>query len=136
MYLWLDSLLWSISRAYRRRKIKRSRIYAKLLEPIPPIDRMLERQIERPAILVTKEKPLSRAEPWPIMTRYQREQLQEKLTDEAIIASIERGQYRQPDAWPQYRRGELASACAFCAEGEHGIPSSDACDCPCHRGGA
>ncbi len=82
MYLWLDSLMWSISRAYRRRKIRQSRVIEELRAPIPPDDRYLD----TPAILArgqAAEQALGRARGgaagWP--SPY----LVEKLTDEAMM---------------------------------------------------
>ncbi len=118
MYLWLDSILWSISRAYRRRKIRQSRVYSELLAPIRPDAEALDRALERPAIL-SRVPPIERT-----LGPYRAAMLAEKLQDEAVLHG----------SWPQYSHGGLANACSFCAEGEHGLPRIDPCDCPCHRG--
>ena len=69
MYL-LDSLLWHISRTYRRRKIRQSHVYEALRAPARPDSTALDRALERPAIL-----SFARAN----------ELLVEKLTDEAMM---------------------------------------------------
>ncbi len=91
--MWLDSTLWSISRAYRRRKIRQSRVYEELRAPIPPDDSWLE----RPAILArgqARELAPGRAPGetmWSFpkgvdLDRYRPSpHLVEKLTDEAMM---------------------------------------------------
>jgi hypothetical protein len=82
MFKHIDSLLWSISRAYRRRKIRQSRVYTELLSPIRPDAEALDRALERPAILTRMRdfRTVPRSmQPWP------NELLVEKLTDEAMM---------------------------------------------------
>lgn len=74
MQTWLDRLLWRLSRRYRRRKIKHSRVRAELLQPVPRDTRMLDRYLERPAILARGR--ISFAQDNPLLV--------EKLADEAI----------------------------------------------------
>ncbi len=90
---WLDSTLWSISRAYRRRKIRQSRVMQELRTPISPDDRYLD----TPAILARgqpAEQALGRAQGetmWHFpkdtdLNRYRPSpHLVEKLTDEAMM---------------------------------------------------
>jgi hypothetical protein len=136
---WLDSLLYSHIRAYRRHKFRRSRVRAELMAPIPatrpPIAR-LDDWLDRPAILTRGRDWTSEPERmWPIMNQYQRAQLQEKIEDEAILASM----YRQPDAWPEgIPPVELrANMCVPCRFGTHEQPwiMCGGCNCACHGTG-
>jgi len=108
----LDSILWKLSRAYRRRKMRQSRVHAELLQAIPHDTRLLDAYLERPAILAGRgasDRPEgARGQTYAHLTEvadfhlspYQVEMLREKLADEAIT----RG--REPEYWcefcPQY----------------------------------
>lgn len=69
MWRSLDSILWRYSRAYRRRKIKRSAVWQVLRRPIRTCDQALEQRLQRPAVL----------------SRYQQDGLREKLAEEGLI---------------------------------------------------
>lgn len=142
---WLDSTLWAISRAYRRRKIRQSRVYSELISHARPHQAELERVLERPAILSDAwlehlHRPVVRlgAQKWPPYTA--NELLREKLADEELKYGCDVGTgFMQLDYTrgrdPLDSPGVYARACSACNAGDHGIYGQGACLCPCHRAG-
>ena len=109
---WLDSILWAISRAYRRRKIKHSHVYTELRAPIRPDAEALDRALERPAILTIRDAHGAAERPY----RFNRTQelLIEKLTDEAMMHGSWSPSGQAMEYWcehcPQY------GACCVCGQ--------------------
>jgi len=150
----LDAILWSISRAYRRRKIRQSRVYADLMQEHPEIARFDYR-------ISDKERAML-GEATKTQTKLLAMQLHRagRISDDALVAALDldtpailaRGRASDQrslgardllvekltdeammhGSWPSV----YARACLACSAGDHGMYGQGACLCPCHREGA